>query len=543
MQKFCSSANTVYSDVDSQNYPTDLRAALGVKDLEDYCEKLESSGAQYRFINNFNSPMDLGNLYRSFLRETPDILLVDGKPGLVKQIQDYVENLMVLGQGLTPQRALILNGLLPPQFCQGFKRLHNKLKFPQDHHVDTNSMAGWYNITGNLILAADKSQLGITIYFRYQPIFPREFLHSKGLPSDAYLVQSVYLTVSTGSTFSHNSGGLVMSNSDAATHSIALQSQVFFSVGNSYLNSKDSNLENLVIGAVDLDSGTGLPISVRLVLKSEKPMIAHYNYYSQGYSYPRYTVADLGLQYNGKTAVATDFLMDQSFFRVDHRWVFGGMTNMHTYVENPLLRAISNFYKKTPEGLVCITAHLDDQRDLEVTAWYEVTADRAALSKQLYIKYCLVNAKGMVGDGDETAAVTLNEKACVVVIGIETFVFQYSGNLVTTIDRLGNSKSIDCCFITQNDEKGPVIGKGFVKIIGTRPAAETKLDPLSILQGALLDNRVAVDNMVREPIGLGLKIQSGLFIALVMLLMIFIFIFLPIYLLVLLYKFLQNRNQ
>ena len=495
MQKFCSSANTVYSDVDSQNYPTDLRAALGVKDLEDYCEKLESSGAQYRFINNFNSPMDLGNLYRSFLRETPDILLVDGKPGLVKQIQDYVENLMVLGQGLTPQRALILNGLLPPQFCQGFKRLHNKLKFPQDHHVDTNSMAGWYNITGNLILAADKSQLGITIYFRYQPIFPREFLHSKGLPSDAYL------------------------------------------------NSKDSNLENLVIGAVDLDSGTGLPISVRLVLKSEKPMIAHYNYYSQGYSYPRYTVADLGLQYNGKTAVATDFLMDQSFFRVDHRWVFGGMTNMHTYVENPLLRAISNFYKKTPEGLVCITAHLDDQRDLEVTAWYEVTADRAALSKQLYIKYCLVNAKGMVGDGDETAAVTLNEKACVVVIGIETFVFQYSGNLVTTIDRLGNSKSIDCCFITQNDEKGPVIGKGFVKIIGTRPAAETKLDPLSILQGALLDNRVAVDNMVREPIGLGLKIQSGLFIALVMLLMIFIFIFLPIYLLVLLYKFLQNRNQ
>ena len=357
MQKFCSSANTVYSDVDSQNYPTDLRAALGVKDLEDYCEKLESSGAQYRFINNFNSPMDLGNLYRSFLRETPDILLVDGKPGLVKQIQDYVENLMVLGQGLTPQRALILNGLLPPQFCQGFKRLHNKLKFPQDHHVDTNSMAGWYNITGNLILAADKSQLGITIYFRYQPIFPREFLHSKGLPSDAYLVQSVYLTVSTGSTFSHNSGGLVMSNSDAATHSIALQSQVFFSVGNSYLNSKDSNLENLVIGAVDLDSGTGLPISVRLVLKSEKPMIAHYNYYSQGYSYPRYTVADLGLQYNGKTAVATDFLMDQSFFRVDHRWVFGGMTNMHTYVENPLLRAISNFYKKTPEVRLELTHH------------------------------------------------------------------------------------------------------------------------------------------------------------------------------------------
>lgn len=576
--------DSVYHD-NTNVYQTDLLNAIGAPDLSTYCNSFGLYADKYKFIKNHNDPMDLAHLYRKYLMETPGVFLVDNKMDLVEKIIHYVDNLIVTKEGLTPQRALILNSLLPAQFSQGFDRIHSKeIKFPRDHHVQTNVSSGWYFIVGNVVSKSGHKKYAVEIIFFYQPIFPRDFLLMHGYSDCDFMVQSLFLSIfeetsPTNKVYTNNFTGLVMTNSGAAKHSRPNDKKVFFSVGSSYLESNSDNLEDLHLLVSDIDTN-GNPIVVELYLTAEKPL------FFQGtgrgctpcvdglgslyYSYPRYKINSLKMQFNKGDPIIDDFNA-KSLFWLDHQWTYGMMSA--AFLSNPFMRAISNFYSSKFEGWLWFLGHLDDGRDFTFAVSCDKTmaaiptgaaADAGATKDSsteakiidslgktsvLYTNNKIVQKNWMTATIKNTSSPTPAKPSvnvvvpteCILTINGEDFVMKADYDFPISYNRLGGAVREGSVVIHKNDATNAPIGVGYMEMTSWFVSKDQQIDVIyGILGGALYDNRVDISNRVADTPKISLKIMSGIFIMFVVMILISLFIILPIYLLYLLVKFMKN---
>ena len=569
------SISSIYRD---PQYLQDLLNSLGLtgSTISKYCDSMQSVGGQFMLLNANNDPLHLAHLYRDFLVETPTVFLVDNKPELVQAILDYVENLILTGEGLTPQRASILNGILPAQYSQGYDRINHKLEFPRDHHIKTNVSAGWYFLVGNVLSVKDKQKMGLELIFWYYPIFPRDFLKSRSLPDDAFLLQSVTvaLTVIQGSSksFFSNATGLVMTNSGAAKHSLPEGKKVFFSVGNSSLLSDSNDLSNLTVVARDVDTQTGAPLLMYLKLKAVKPLFYQGN--GKGctpctaglgtlyYSYPRYKIEDIQLQYGTLSApmTAKDFDLPNSSFWLDHQWVYGFFAA--AFPENVMVRALSNFYNSSFSGWYWFMGHLYDGRDFTFSRYCDShmdslpagdvvmtdkteakvispvgVASKIFTDNKIVAKSWISVQLGSVG-GSNVIVTAFVPTECVLTIDGEEFSMKADYPAPITKNRQG--AYVREGSVTIHNSAGTVIGHGFMEMTGWFISQKDEDSSIyTLLGGALLDNRRHIADLSRRNPNWGLKLQSILFLILIAIVIFLIFVLLPlyiIYVLVMAYK-------
>lgn len=573
MNQFDCGATAIGNVYRNPQYLQDLQNSLGLSagSISKYCDSMQTVGGQFVLLNANNDPLRLAHLYRDFLIETPDVFLVDNKPELVQAILDYVENLILTGEGLTPKRASILNGILPAQYSQGYDRIHHKIEFPRDHHIKTNVSTGWYFLVGNVFSVNQRTKYGFEIIFWYYPIFPKDFLRSRSLPDDAFLVQSVTvaLTVTaspTNNSYYCNATGLVMTNSGAAKHSLPEDKRVFFSVGNSSLLSDADDLSKLTVVARDVDIQTGAPIVMSLKLTATKPLFYEGN--GKGctpciaglgtlyYSYPRYSVEDVQLQYGTAAAmIAKDFDLKDSMFWLDHQWAYGFFAA--AYPENLMVRSLSNFYTSNFSGWYWFMGHLNDGRDFTFSVSCDNHLDSlpsgdvlktdktegkvisaVGTPSQLYTNGKLlaknwISVKiGSIGSSVTVTAFVPTE--CIITIAGEDFVMKADYPTPISRNRQGayvreGSVTIHSAD-TASGGSGPVIGHGFMEMTGWF-VSQDDLDRsiYSELGGALQDNRPHIASLSRRNPYWSLKLQSFLFLAFLTVIIILLFVLLPLY--------------
>jgi predicted secreted hydrolase len=596
MELFCETVDKLYSDTVTK---TDLINSLTVpghpaQTIDAYCQQgLATAGSKFMFTNSSNDPLHCAHLYKAYIRETPELFLVDGKPDLVQKITDYIDYLVVTGEGLTAQKARTLQGMLPANFTQGYDRIDEQrgVRFPRDHHVHTNTAGGgWYFIVGNMINEAQNKKVGIQIIFYYAPLFPREFLRSRGLADDAYMLQSMAfsITVESGATkaYYHNNTGLVSVNTGLAQHSVESDKKVFFSVGNSFLLSKDNDLAMLDVIATDVDA-QGKVMVCSLQLAATKPLFLQGNHRgctpcvsgagSLYYSYPRYSVQAVSVAYDGASIMeyaqgtpCTDKnlcpKLDRSFFWLDHQWVYA---LSGAYLDNLSLRALENLSSASPmAGWFWFMAHLNDGRDWTFAASQDKTLDKLPVGEMKVtsnVEGKIVEANGLVSklfdQGSLVArkwvAVTINtglakKKTVTAYLATEFVVRLTTGQeFLVMVD----SGTADAAAPVQMSRNGgfvregtsriyenvanpqTVLGFGYVEMAFFFVSQQDQDDvTYEILGGALQANQGKISDRVRAKPDWFLKLQSVIFLIFLAALVFLILIVLPIYILYTLYQ-------
>ena len=596
MELFCDTVDKLYSDPVTK---TDLINSLTVpgqptQTLDAYCQEgLATAGSKFIFTDSSNDPIHCAHLYKDYIRETPGLFLVDGKPDLMKKITDYIDHLVVTGEGLTAQKARTLQGMLPANFTQGYDRIDEQrgVKLPRDHHVHTNTAGGgWYFIVGNMINEAQNKKVGIQIIFYYAPLFPRDFLRSRGIADDAYLLQSMAfsITVESGNTktYYHNNTGLVSVNTGLAKHSVKSDKRVFFSVGNSFLLSKDNDLAMLDVMATDVDA-QGKVMVCSLQLAATKPLFLQGN--SRGctpcvsgagslyYSYPRYSVQAVSVAYDGASIMEYTQgtpctnknlcpALDRSFFWLDHQWVYA---LSGAYLDNLLLRALENLSSASPMvGWFWFMAHLDDGRDWTFAASQNKRLDKVPVGEMKVtsnVEGKIVEANGLVSklfnQGSLVArkwvAVSINtglaKKKTVTAYLATEFVIQLTTGqeFLVKVD----SGTADAAAPVQMYRNGSFVREGTSRIYENVANPQTVLGfgyvemtffivsqqdqddvTYEILGGALQENQDKISERVRANPGWFLKLQSVIFLIVFAALVILILIVLPVYIFYTIYQ-------
>lgn len=547
----CQKTGAVYKN---SLFGTDQKNAIGVADLSDYCRKLETVAAAKIFVDDSNDPMTLAGLYIKFIDETPSVFLVDANPDLVSLIRQYVVQLIGTGEGLSLQRALILNTLLPAQYCQGFDSIKEGVVLPRDHHINSNVESGWYFIVGNLATKSGDAY-GIEIVFFHFPVFPRYFLLQNGYPESAFLCFYVTAAVMQKSTnvYVHNASGIVSPNNGLVKYSRPTDGlnkndgNVFLAVGNTYFASEQNDLSHIQVNLQDVDSA-GNPMVVFMKLSATKPLFYQGDNVgcapcvdSAGtlyYSYPRYKIDQIRFQFNNSAVIDEQTIdLAKSIFWLDHQWTYRFFNP--SYLDNVLLRSISNLSRRKIEGWYWFLGHLDDGRDftfadliyerVEKLPVGDVVSDGLMGAKIIdvsgkasdFTRDCSLTSKKwtaspvrMENNFPESSTVTVYlPTECLLRIGNEEFLMVADIALPVSVSRRGGVVREGICTIYKNDAGRTRLGVGYIENQSWM-VSQADQDRLTfgILSGLLKDENEMVSTLSRREPSASVKVFSVLFI-------------------------------
>lgn len=539
----------------------DISDATGLS-LPDLCNTLPLA-SKNSFLGIYNDPMFVAHLFHKYLHWCPDIALTDPNPELVHRIKTYVKERISAGTGLTPQLVATLRSLLPAKYSFGFDRIPAGVQLPADHHVHPNAQSGWYFIVGN-VFSKSGAKFGVEVIFWYSPLFPRNFLHAHGIPEGAFFTQSMSLAVvdSAGNRFAHNKVALLTGAMALTAHSDANATEVFFSVGRSFMQSEDASLSVLSINSQDVDAASGLAINVAFTLQSTKPL------FMQGsgksgcvpcidglgtlyYSYPRYTISDFSLAVDfpdgGPLRLATtDIDQTRSFFWLDHQWTYGFFGK--SYVSSVITRAIGNIVKPVGfAGWFWFAGHLADGRDFTMTvamadALLELPKGPMKFGGNATAGAKFIGADGVAGKQIKGCAVTVGDwfswpipglsamtaflaRSFTLTLSDEVFLLRVDYDAPVSVTRTGGIYREGPATIYSGDGQ-TMLGSAFVEMANIVVTEQDSRNiPLGILGGSLQLDGDAVRNLSSRPVPCGLVVKSVvLLVAIFLLTLLFLWI-------------------